>query len=242
MTPYSTLHRRAFLTRATYGFGATALASLMSDDARADGLPGILAAPHFAPKAKRVIFLSMAGGPSHLETFDYKPKLAQMDGKPMPESLTKGQQIAQLQGAALKCFAPQHGFQRYGKSGQEFSSLLPLLGTMADDLCIIRSVYSEAINHDPAHMFMNTGSQIAGRPSMGAWTTYGLGSEAKDLPGFMVLTSHGRGGQNQPIAARQWASGFLPSSLAMVGTPGANQPHEFSGWVRITPGTPTRSG
>ena len=224
MTPYSTLHRRAFLTRATYGFGATALASLMSDDARADGLPGILAAPHFAPKAKRVIFLSMAGGPSHLETFDYKPKLAQMDGKPMPESLTKGQQIAQLQGAALKCFAPQHGFQRYGKSGQEFSSLLPLLGTMADDLCIIRSVYSEAINHDPAHMFMNTGSQIAGRPSMGAWTTYGLGSEAKDLPGVMVLTSHGRGGQNQPIAARQWASGFLPSRHQGVHLRGKGDP------------------
>ncbi len=224
MTPYSTLHRRAFLTRATYGFGATALASLMSDDARADGLPGILAAPHFAPKAKRVIFLSMAGGPSHLETFDYKPKLAQMDGQPMPESLTKGQQIAQLQGAALKCFAPQHGFQRYGKSGQEFSSLLPLLGTMADDLCIIRSVYSEAINHDPAHMFMNTGSQIAGRPSMGAWTTYGLGSEAKDLPGFMVLTSHGRGGQNQPIAARQWASGFLPSRHQGVHLRGKGDP------------------
>ncbi len=224
MTPYSTLHRRAFLTRATYGFGATALASLMSDDARADGLPGILAAPHFAPKAKRVIFLSMAGGPSHLETFDYKPKLAQMDGQPMPESLTKGQQIAQLQGAALKCFAPQHGFQRYGKSGQEFSSLLPLLGTMADELCIIRSVYSEAINHDPAHMFMNTGSQIAGRPSMGAWTTYGLGSEAKDLPGFMVLTSHGRGGQNQPIAARQWASGFLPSRHQGVHLRGKGDP------------------
>jgi hypothetical protein len=224
VTPYSTLHRRAFLTRATYGFGATALASLMSDDARADGLPGILAAPHFAPKAKRVIFLSMAGGPSHLETFDYKPKLAQMDGQPMPESLTKGQQIAQLQGAALKCFAPQHGFQRYGKSGQEFSSLLPLLGTMADDLCIIRSVYSEAINHDPAHMFMNTGSQIAGRPSMGAWTTYGLGSEAKDLPGFMVLTSHGRGGQNQPIAARQWASGFLPSRHQGVHLRGKGDP------------------
>ena len=224
MTPYSTLHRRAFLTRATYGFGATALASLMSDDARANGLPGILAAPHFAPKAKRVIFLSMAGGPSHLETFDYKPQLAKMDGQPMPESLTKGQQIAQLQGAALKCFAPQHGFQRYGKSGQEFSSLLPLLGTMADDLCIIRSVYSEAINHDPAHMFMNTGSQIAGRPSMGAWTTYGLGSEAKDLPGFMVLTSHGRGGQNQPIAARQWASGFLPSRHQGVHLRGKGDP------------------
>jgi hypothetical protein len=224
VTPYSNLHRRAFLTRATYGFGATALASLLGDDARADGMPGVLASPHFAPRAKRVIFLSMAGGPSHLETFDYKPQLAKMDGQPMPESMTKGQQIAQLQGAALKCFAPQHAFQKYGKSGQEFSSLLPLLGTMADELCIIRSVYSEAINHDPAHMFMNTGSQIAGRPSMGAWTTYGLGSEARDLPGFMVLTSHGRGGQNQPIAARQWASGFLPSRHQGVHLRGKGDP------------------
>jgi hypothetical protein len=171
-----------------------------------------------------VIWLTMAGGPSHLETFDHKPVLAKMHGQPMPESMTKGQQIAQLQGQALKCFAPQHGFQKYGKSGQEFSSLLPLLGTMADEICIIRSVVSEAINHDPAHMFMNTGSQIAGRPSMGAWTTYGLGSEAHNLPGFMVLTSHGRGGQNQPIAARQWAGGFLPSRFQGVHLRGKGDP------------------
>ncbi len=219
------MHRRAFLARASYGVGAAALARLFGNDVQAAaGLPGILAGPHHAPKAKRVIFLSMAGGPSHLETFDYKPELAKMDGKPMPESMTKGQQIAQLQGQALKCFAPQHGFQKYGKSGQEFSSLLPLLGTMADEICIIRSVVSEAINHDPAHMFMNTGSQIAGRPSMGAWTTYGLGSEAHNLPGFMVLTSHGRGGQNQPIAARQWAGGFLPSRFQGVHLRGKGDP------------------
>ena len=224
MNPLTNMHRRTFLSRATYGFGAAALYNLLGGESRASGLPGILSAPHFAPKAKRVIFLSMAGGPSHLETFDYKPVLAKMDGKPMPESMTKGQQIAQLQGKPLNCFAPQHGFQKYGKSGQEFSSLLPLLGTMADELCIIRSVTSEAINHDPAHMFMNTGSQIAGRPSMGAWTTYGLGSEAENLPGFMVLTSHGRGGQNQPIAARQWASGFLPSRYQGVHLRGKGDP------------------
>jgi hypothetical protein len=225
MTPFSNMHRRAFLARASYGVGAAALARLFGNDVQAAaGLPGILAGSHHAPKAKRVIFLSMAGGPSHLETFDYKPELAKMDGKPMPESMTKGQQIAQLQGQALKCFAPQHGFQKYGKSGQEFSSLLPLLGTMADEICIIRSVVSEAINHDPAHMFMNTGSQIAGRPSMGAWTTYGLGSEAHNLPGFMVLTSHGRGGQNQPIAARQWAGGFLPSRFQGVHLRGKGDP------------------
>ena len=224
MTPFSPLHRRAFLTRATYGFGAAALAHLLGQDAPAAGLPGILAAPHHAPTAKRVIFLSMAGGPSHLETFDYKPVLARMDGQPMPESMTKGQQIAQLQGQALKCFAPQHEFKKYGQSGHEFSALLPLLGTMADEMCIVRSVFTEAINHDPAHMFMNTGSQIAGRPSMGAWTTYGLGSEAENLPGFVVLTSHGQGGQNQPIAARQWASGFLPSRYQGVHLRGKGDP------------------
>ena len=224
MTPYSSLHRRAFLTRATYGFGAAALGNLINKASQASGVPGILPAPHHTPKAKRVIFLSMAGGPSHLETFDYKPVLAKMDGQPMPESMTKGQQIAQLQGQALKCFAPQHEFKKFGQSGHEFNALLPLLGTMADEMCIVRSVFSEAINHDPAHMFMNTGSQIAGRPSMGAWATYGLGSEAQNLPGFVVLTSNGRGGQNQPIAARQWAAGFLPSRYQGVHLRGKGDP------------------
>ncbi len=223
---YSPLHRRAFLSRATYGFGAAALANLWGGPtaAPAAGHPGILSSTHLPARAKRVIFLSMAGGPSHLETFDPKPVLARMDGQPMPESMTKGQQIAQLQGQALKCFAPQIGFKKYGKSGQEFSELLPLLGTMADEMCIVRSVYTEAINHDPAHMFMNTGSQIAGRPSMGAWATYGLGSEAENLPGFVVLTSNGRGGQNQPIAARQWASGFIPSRFQGVHLRGKGDP------------------
>ena len=135
----------------------------------------------------------MAGGPSHLETFDSKPKLAKMDGQPMPESLTKGQQIAQLQGQQLKCFGPQHGFQRFGKSGIEICELFPQIGSVVDDICIVRSMTTEAINHDPAHMFMNTGTQIAGRPSMGSWITYGLGSEAENLPGFVVLTSLGQG-------------------------------------------------
>ena len=138
MSPFPNIHRRAFLKQASYGFGAAALANLLGNDASAGGLPGTLAAPHHAPRAKRVIFLSMAGGPSHLETFDYKPLLEKMHGKPMPDSLTKGQQIAQLQGQPLNCFAPQHGFQKYGKCGHEFSSLLPLLGTVADELCIIR--------------------------------------------------------------------------------------------------------
>ena len=178
--------------------------------------PGVLGALPLPQKAKRVIWLTMAGGPSHLETFDPKPKLAEMHGKPMPESLTKGQQLAQLQGQELKCFGPQHPFTAFGKNQTEICSLFPQIGSVIDEICLIRSMTTDAINHDPAHMFMNTGSQIAGRPSMGAWVTYGLGSEAADLPGFVVLTSLGKGGQNQPIAARQWSSGFLPSKYQGV--------------------------
>jgi hypothetical protein len=134
-----------------------------------------------------------------------------MHGQPMPESFTKGQQLAQLQGQKLTCFGPQHPFAKFGKNQTEICALFPKLGSVLDEICLIRSMTTDAINHDPAHMFMNTGSQIAGRPSMGAWVTYGLGSESSNLPGFVVLTSLGKGGQNQPIAARQWSSGFLPS-------------------------------
>jgi uncharacterized protein (DUF1501 family) len=165
---------------------------------------------HFPPKAKRVIFLCQAGGPSHLETLDYKPKLTEMDGKPMPESYTKGQPIAQLQGNELRCFGPQRKFNRCGQSGQMISDVFPHLGKLADELCILNSVQTNQINHDPAHTFMNTGSQISGRPSMGSWVTYGLGAESEELPGFVVMTSVG-GGPSQPIATRQWHSGFIPS-------------------------------
>jgi hypothetical protein len=171
---------------------------------------------HFPAKAKRVIFLYQAGGPSHLETFDFKPKLAEMHGKGMPESFTKGQQIAQLQGRPLICYGPQHGFKRFGKSGQEICELFPQIGSVADDLCIVRSMWTEQINHDPAHTVMNTGSILAGRPSMGSWVLYGLGAETKDLPGFVVLLSAGKGGQMQPIAARQWSAGLLPSKFQGV--------------------------
>ena len=160
----------------------------------------------------------MAGGPSHLETFDYKPKLEELDGKAMPKSFTEGQQIAQLQGQSnnLKVLGPQHQFAKYGKSGQEISAVLPnIANKISDDICIIRSMQTEQINHDPAHTFMNTGSIISGRPSMGSWINYGLGSEGENLPGFVVLTSVG-GGQSQPIAARQWHSGFLPSQYQGV--------------------------
>ncbi len=218
------LTRRAFLGRSGVGLGALALAELLHSRGRvtADGpaaLPGsrgVINPLHFAPNARRVIWLYMAGGPSHLETLDYKPALARMHGQPMPESYTRGQPIAQLQGQRLSCYAPQHRFRKFGRSGQEISEIFPHIGSVADELCIIRSLRTEAINHDPAHTFMNTGTTISGRPAMGSWLWYGLGSESNDLPAFVVLTSTGRFGQSQPIAARQWHSGFLPSRFQGV--------------------------
>jgi hypothetical protein len=224
------IHRRAFLRGSTTGLGTLALASLLEPsllraaDPKTAGSPaspaerwtGVVHPLHFAPKIKRIIYLYMAGGPSHLETLDYKPALAKMNGQPMPESFTRGMPIAQLQGAKLVCLAPQHPFGRYGQSGQELSTIFPHLSTVADDLCIIRSMVTEAINHDPAHTFMNTGTTISGRPAMGSWINYGLGSESDNLPGFVVLTSNGHFGQAQPIASRQWHSGFLPSRFQGV--------------------------
>jgi hypothetical protein len=211
--------RRTFLGRSALGLGAAALGALMEPGLRAADATrwrGVVNPPHLPPKARRVIYLTMAGGPSHLETFDCKPALAKMNGKPMPESFTKGQPIAQLQGAKLNCLAPQHPFKKFGKSGQEISILFPFLSELADELCIVRSLHTEAINHDPAHTFMNTGTTISGRPSMGSWLWYGLGSECDSLPGFVVMTSTGKSGQSQPIAARQWHSGFLPGSFQGV--------------------------
>jgi hypothetical protein len=229
--PHATrlLQRRTFLGNALRGVGSVALASLLDPGVLHAGEEsgrwrGVITTPHVPPKARRVIFLVMAGGPSHLETFDHKPGLAEMSGEPMPESFTKGQPIAQLQNMKLVCLAPQYEFKKYGNSGQEMSVLFPHLGTVADDICIIRSMVTEAINHDPAHTFMNTGTTISGRPSMGSWVTYGLGSESSDLPGFVVLTSNGRGGQNQPIASRQWHSGFLPGRFQGVHLRGQGDP------------------
>jgi len=208
------INRRTFLGQTGLSLGSAALASLVGR-AQADLKPGRADTPHFFGKAKRVIFLCMAGGPSHLETFDYKPKLDEMDGQPMPESYTRGQPIAQLQGQALRVQGHLTKFGRYGQSGQTISDFLPWHQKMADDICIVKSMVTEQINHDPAHTFMNTGTAISGRPSMGAWVNYGLGSESEDLPGFVVLTS--TGGRNpQPIAARQWGAGFLPSRFQGV--------------------------
>ena len=209
---HNSLARRAFLGRTAQGVGGVALAALAAPRSlEAAPQRGVLPSLPLPQKAKRVIWLTMAGGPSHLETFDHKPKLAELDGQPMPESMTKGQQLAQLQGQKLICFGPQHPFKPMGPSGTHICELFPHIGSVLGDICLINSMTTDAINHDPAHMFMNTGSQIAGRPSMGSWVTYGLGSEAEDLPGFVVLVSTGKGRSPQPIAARQWSSGFLPS-------------------------------
>ncbi len=227
---HNAIARRAFLGKTAQGVGAAALASLATPQpASAAPLPGVLDPLPLPQRAKRVIWLTMAGGPSHLETFDHKPKLAELDGQPMPESMTKGQQLAQLQGQKLVCFGPQHGFKPMGPNGTHICELFPQIGSVLGDICLIRSMTTDAINHDPAHMFMNTGSQIAGRPSMGSWVTYGLGSDAADLPGFVVLTSLGKGGQNQPIAARQWSSGFLPSRYQGVQLRGKGDPVLYLG-------------
>ncbi len=212
------IKRRAFLSGTVGMLGSAAAASLMAAEKNVEepqSWRGVARPLHFAPKAKRVIFLCMAGGPSHLDTFDYKPELAKQAGKPMPASLTKGQPIAQLQGKKLTCMAPLYPFKKHGQSGQEISSVFKHIPEVADDICIVKSLKTEAINHDPAHTFMNTGSIISGRPAMGSWMLYGLGSECHDLPGFVVMTSVG-GGQNQPIASRQWHSGFLPGQFQGV--------------------------
>ncbi len=211
------VNRRAFLSQSAYGIGGLAFAMLAEklgaatgDLPKPDGWHGALEQAHFPVKAKRVIFLCMAGGPSQFETFDWKPELKKLDQQPFPESLTKGQQIAQLQGQVLKARGSITHFQKHGQAGIEISDLFPHIAKVADDLCVVRSMQTEQINHDTAHAFMNTGSIIKGRPSMGSWLLYGLGAETRDLPGFIVLNSKGKIGL-QPISARQWSSGVLPS-------------------------------
>src|ERR1700732_4548049 len=150
------IRRRTFLGHGIAGVGLVALNSLLNPRLLASS-GGVVSPLHHLAKSKRVIFLYQAGGPSHLETFDYKPKLAEMNKKPMPESFTKGQQIAQLQGKPLNCFGPQYGFKKFGKSGQEICELFPHIGSVADDVCLLKSMWTEQINHDPAHTIMNTG-------------------------------------------------------------------------------------
>ncbi len=211
--PATDLSRREFLNRFGLGLGGVALGSLLNpltSSAAAD--PGTLAGQlQFAPQAKRVIYLFMAGGPSQLETFDYKPLLNERQGEPLPDSVRMGQRLTGMSGnqASLPLAGSAFKFAQHGTSGAWVSELLPHTARVVDDLCIIRSLYTEAINHDPAITFLQTGSQLSGRPSFGSWIHYGLGSDNENLPAFVVLITRGK--VDQPLYARLWGSGFLPS-------------------------------
>jgi hypothetical protein len=220
--PAAGLTRRHFLNRFGMGLGGIALAWLLKPGSTScasgvfHGHGGVLSAPHFPPKAKRVIYLFMAGGPSQLETFDYKPALNQRNGENLPESVRMGQRLTGMSGnqAILPLAGSLFKFQQYGQTGAWVSELLPHTARMVDDLCIVRSMYTEAINHDPAITFMQTGSELSGRPSIGAWLSYGLGSDNDNLPAFVVLITPGK--VDQPLYARLWGSGFLPSEYQGV--------------------------
>ncbi|HAV65386.1 MAG TPA: sulfatase [Verrucomicrobiales bacterium] len=212
--PLTGLSRRQFLNRFGMGLGGIALASLMNPPTPLlAGAPdaGVLGAPHFAPKAKRIIYLFMAGGPSQLETFDYKPVLNERNGEDLPASVRMGQRLTGMSGnqAVLPLAGSIYKFGRHGSNGTWVSELLPHTAQVVDDLAIVRSLYTEAINHDPAITFLQTGSQISGRPSIGAWVHYGLGNENDNLPAFVVLITPGK--VDQPLYARLWGSGFLPA-------------------------------
>lgn len=215
--------RRHFFGRTATGIGTAALASLLDHNmvGAASSQPDF---PNHPPQAKRVIYLYMAGGPSQFETFDDKPMLRELNGKPVPKSLTDGVKLAFLQYEALKCFGTDVGFKQCGASGQSISNLLPRLQTVADELCVVRTLQTDQVNHDPAHTFMNTGFSIAGRPSMGSWLSYGLGSESQNLPSFVVMRS---GPLGQPIPTTAWHNGFLPGKHQGVELYGSEEPLNY---------------
>jgi hypothetical protein len=232
-------NRRLFLGRSGLGLGALALSSLLDRDgpsARAGDLTGatpprpgpaaggLAGLPHFAPKAKRVIYLFQSGAPSQMDLFDYKPALVEKRGIELPSSVRMGQRITTMtSGQKSLPVAPSiFRFAQHGQCGAWLSELLPHTATILDNICIIRSMQTEAINHDPAITFVQTGSQLAGRPSMGAWVAYGLGSMNQDLPAFVVLLSRGR--TDQPLYDRLWGSGFLPTRYQGVKLRGGREP------------------
>jgi len=209
--------RRTFLQKSFAGIGGMALSQLLGASGKGASLPFIQSQGglHFPAKAKRIVHLCMAGGPSHLDSFDPKPQLNALHGPPFPESFTAGQQLAQLQGSKLIARGSFTKFKPWGQCGTEISEIFPHIGSIADEICVIRSMVTEQINHDPAHAFMNSGSILKGRPSMGSWLLYGLGSDTQDLPGYVVMVSRGAD-VDQPISARQWSAGFLPSKFQGV--------------------------
>jgi hypothetical protein len=219
------VNRRHFFGRGAHGIGTAALAALLSPQqlgaapslASRNGpgyAPGVPGPTHFPAKAKRVIYLCQSGAPSQIDTFDYKPMLEKLNGQELPDSIRGGQRLTGMTSGqnsfpAAKSFLP---FRQHGDSGQWISDLLPWHGKIADDICIVRSMYTEAINHDPAITFFQTGHQQPGRPSLGAWVSYGLGSESESLPAFVVLLDKNTDPQAQPLYARLWGSAFLPSN------------------------------
>ncbi len=214
------LNRRVFMRRTSSGLGVAALGTLLAQDLSAEsngvakgpiGLPGF---PNFAPKAKRIIYLFQSGAPSQMDLFDPKPELEKRRGEDLPDSIRQGQRLTTMtSGQAKFPVAPSSfKFAQHGQSGMWMSELMPNMSSVADEFCMIRTVNTEAINHDPAITFSQTGSQLAGRPSIGSWLSYGLGSENQDLPAYVVLTSFGSGRpDDQPLYDRLWGAGFLPS-------------------------------
>jgi hypothetical protein len=209
------LHRRAFISHSSTAVGAAALSGLMDPTlyGSASGALGSLNGTHFAPKAKRLIYLFLAGGPSHIDTFDYKPQMRKLHGIELPDSIRNGQRITGMTSGqkSFPCVAPMFEFEQYGQRGAWVNrDILPHTASMIDEIALIKSVHTEAINHDPAITYICTGAQQPGRPSMGAWLSYGLGSENANIPAFVAMISQGRG-QKQALYSRLWGSGFLPS-------------------------------
>src|SRR6266496_3172287 len=225
------LTRRHFFGRMATGVGVAALGSLLNpglltalaDDAGKTKAP--LGTPHFAPKAKRVIYLFMAGGPSQMELFDYKPTLEKFHETELPDSIRMGQRITTMTSGqkSLPVVKSIYKFGQHGKSGAWLSELVPHMAGIVDDLCIVKTVNSEAINHDAAITFIQTGFQQPGRPCMGAWLSYGLGSANQNLPAFVVMISSGKD-SDQPLYTRLWSAGFLPSEYQGVQFRGTGDP------------------
>lgn len=222
--------RRQFLLKSGNGLGAAALSTLINPGlfgsaGKASGNAGLPQFPSFAPKAKRLIYLFFSGGPSHIDMFDYKPGVRKIHGMELPESIRNGQRITGMTSGQKKfpCVAPMFEFKKYGQHGTYVSELLPHTASIVDDISIIKSVNTEAINHDPAITFINTGAQQPGKPSLGAWLNYGLGSPNENMPGYVVMISKGRG-NSQALYARLWASGFLASKYQGVNLRSAGDP------------------
>ncbi len=215
--------RRHFFGKSSVGIGTAALASLLNENATAADLPGI---SHFAPKAKRVIYLFQNGAPTHVDLFDHKPDMQQYRGTDLPDSIQQGQRLTTMtQGKARKVLPTPWKFRPYGESGTYMSELVPHMGSIADDLCLVRSMYSEAINHAPAITFLLTGSEMPGRPSMGAWLSYGLGSDNQDLPTFCAMTSRDKEAScGQIFYEWYWGAGFLPTHHQGVKFRGTGDP------------------